>query len=179
MLTRVAVVLACAAALGGLGYLAYEVRSLKGEVAALRADVSARRAHDDGDSPGLGPAQMFAAIAQSHPAFDSTSIQAIADAVAATLAKRAGPVASAGTAPVAPSTPAPASPEQELAISRAEQAVSGILRQGHISRDDVVSLRRELADVGSSDEVDALRARIAQAVNRNELSVDDPRFVIP
>jgi hypothetical protein len=123
---------------------------------------------------------MLAALVNARPMVDSASIQAISDGVAATLAKKgAAGGSSAGAASSGAAAPAQLSPEQAKAVAHVEEALAGILRHGHITRDDVLAMRQELAGVGPSPELDAIRERIAAAVNRNELAVDDPHFIMP
>jgi hypothetical protein len=79
----------------------------------------------------------------------------------------------------------PADPESEAREAErahhaevAHRKLDEILQRGRITADDVRGLAGELTGA-TSEEADKIRARIAAAVNRDQLVADDPRMLYP
>ena len=75
--------------------------------------------------------------------------------------------------------PARLSPEQETALHRAHKTFESALSRHSLTRDDVLEMRAQLATVGSIQESEALRSRIATAINHQELVPKDRLFIMP
>jgi hypothetical protein len=84
----------------------------------------------------------------------------------------AAPIPTAATA----ETQAPA-PDTE-AFDNANHVLDEIIDRGRITLEDLNALRRELASA-TNEQRDQVRARIAAAVNREELVADDPHALYP
>lgn len=76
-------------------------------------------------------------------------------------------------------SPAQLSTEQRAALGRANQQLDAAISRHSLTRDDVLQMRAELATVGSIQESEALRARIATAINHQELVPKDRLFIMP
>jgi hypothetical protein len=73
------------------------------------------------------------------------------------------------------SAPSP-SPEQETGAHEAHAALDHALSSRRLSRDDVQRMR---AQPLSAQQRDELRSQIAVAINKGELTPDDPHFIYP
>jgi len=99
-------------------------------------------------------------------------------AVKADVKGQPGPSAIAlGPAPERPE-PSPRSPEQIAALGRAKTRLADAMARHTLTRDDVLEMRAELVSVGTA-EAEALRARIASAINHRELIPQDRHFFLP
>ena len=74
--------------------------------------------------------------------------------------------------------PSPPSPQQVAALDRAKARLADAMARHTLTRDDVLEMRAELASVGTA-EAEALRARIASAINHRELIPQDRHFFLP
>jgi hypothetical protein len=113
----------------------------------------------------------------------------LSDEIAARQLERSSQVASgkpavhaAGNAPPAASEqaePAAMSPVQQVALARAHRVLEGAIGRRTLTRDDVLEMRTELATVNSRQAAEELRAKIASAINRNELVPEDRQYFMP
>ena len=72
----------------------------------------------------------------------------------------------------------PASPPSTEALDNATHSLDDIIHRGRITPDDLNTLRSQLA-AATSEQRDQVRARIAAAINRDELVPDDPHALYP
>jgi len=72
----------------------------------------------------------------------------------------------------------PAKPPTTEALDNANHALDDIIHRGRITPDDLSTLRNQLA-TATSEQRDQVRARIAAAINRDELVPDDPHALYP
>jgi len=87
-------------------------------------------------------------------------------------------VASAEDARERPERP-PLSTEQAAALDHAKARLQEAIARHALTRDDVLEMRAQLATVGSTQESEALRSRIATAINHQELKPQDRLFIMP
>ncbi|HUJ27315.1 MAG TPA: hypothetical protein VLW85_14925 [Myxococcales bacterium] len=108
---------------------------------------------------------------------DDRQLDALADRIASRVSARQG--LAAPPAPVEPkAVPAPeATPQQRAAAGRAGDIVDRALSRGSLSPDDVRALR-ELGPQLQPAVQEALRMKLIQALNRQELRLD-PRAGLP
>lgn len=110
---------------------------------------------------------------------DSAYAEAIAKMVAARLRAEAAPaVASTGDATPAPKQRAETA-AQQAAFSSANRVVDQALSRGNLSRDDVIEMRRLLAQNDDVELHRELALRIAVAINAGKLVPEDRDFVFP
>ncbi len=149
------------------------VRELTHEVAALRAQLAT------------------SSSASAAPAPSSTLCADSADAGSASFATRARVPPSlssplAASAPVGSGAPLPASdprlgdgggpqtPAQAAALASATDLVDAALRRGTISRAEMSILRARIDAAGRSEESEALRAEIADAIDQGVVVAERP-----
>jgi hypothetical protein len=70
------------------------------------------------------------------------------------------------------------SPPSTEALDNANHSLDDIVHRGRITPDDVNTLRSQLASA-TSEQRDQVRARIAAAINREELIPEDPHALYP
>ena len=146
-------------------------------------DLSARVAALSEAAQALAPPlrALPALLAQQRCVLDAQDIARLVRLAADAKADvKAGP----GTAAIAPAPtpdkpdPGPASPEQAAALDRAKARFADAIARHTLTRDDVLEMRAQLTSVGTA-EAEALRARVATAINHRELVPQDRHFVIP
>ncbi len=71
-----------------------------------------------------------------------------------------------------------ASPPSTEALDNANHSLDDIIHRGRITPDDLNTLRSQLA-AATSEQRDQVRARIAAAINRDEIVPDDPHAMYP
>ena len=147
---------------GAVSFLAWQ-----NHVLAERVDMLARAVPRTGDAPAL-PAPSLASCYLS-PMF----ARQLATELRGTLAS----AASAESAP-APRAAEPAAPVSTEAADSANRTLDEVLQRGRITPDDLHKLGAELV-AATSEQRDQLRARIAAAINRNELVPEDPHALYP
>jgi hypothetical protein len=154
--------------LATLVHLELRVGSQNADVAAVRNELAAQRRDRAGsamDAPRASPAMPAAVRAP----IDSDTIAAIASAVVQLQAQQAAAGAAKGVE-VQP----PRGLEQEKAIAGADNAVTAAIARGRLTRDDVLQVRASLASGSATpEEVDAIRSRIAVAINAQKLIPED------
>jgi hypothetical protein len=142
-----------------------ELKALRTDVAALRAD----RPASESSAGGAPPVVLRSAI-------DSQTIHAIASAVVKLQSQQA---AAASASAATPQTP-PRSVEQETELAHASEVAVQAIAHGRLSRDDVLRMRKDLADANATAaERDALRSQIALAINAQRLKPESWAFVYP
>jgi hypothetical protein len=68
---------------------------------------------------------------------------------------------------------------QKAALDRAHQRLENAISRHTLTREDVLEMRAQLATVGSTQETEALRARISTAINHQQLVPQDRLFLMP
>jgi len=71
------------------------------------------------------------------------------------------------------------SAEEDAALTRAHERVADVLRRTRLSRADVLDLRRELQAAGSAKGAEEIRRDIIVAINKGQLTPEDPHLILP
>jgi hypothetical protein len=108
---------------------------------------------------------------------DPAAVESIARAVASAVAK--APAASPAPANDSKAAPPAQTAEQAVALERARELVSTVLRRGQLTRADAIELRQQLAQANSPADAEEIRRGLIAAVNRRELRPDDVRLLFP
>ena len=69
--------------------------------------------------------------------------------------------------------------DQKAALDRAHQRLADAIARRTLTREDVLEMRAQLATVRLTQEAEALRARIATAINHQQLVPQDRHFLMP
>ena len=69
--------------------------------------------------------------------------------------------------------------DQKAALDRAHQRLENAISRRTLTREDVLEMRAQLATVRSTQETEALRARISTAINHQQLVPQDRLFLMP
>jgi hypothetical protein len=140
-------------------------------------ELSARIAALSDAAQALAPPleALPALLAQRRCALDMQDIDRIVRAAAG--AKGYAVPTTVAPAPDKPD-PSPPLPEQTAALDRAKARFADAIARHTLTRDDVLEMRAQLTSVGTV-EAEALRARVATAINHRELVPQDRHFVIP
>lgn len=104
------------------------------------------------------------------------------DAIAArmvTQLQQSGALESSERGPQPPEAPQPLKPEQQQALARANSLVDRVLATGKLTVEDSHELRRELAQLKSREEADAVRRRLMVAINKNQLAPPENPEALP
>ncbi len=154
------------------------VRELTSEVAALRSQLASSAA-----SASAPPAATCAGL---RTAETEVPVGGAVDAGPASVAARApGLIVPRGEAPLPPVVieprvgdgGRPMSAEQAASLARATDLVDAALRRGTITRAEMASLRARIDAAGRSEETEALRAEIADAINQGQVVAERPPAV--
>jgi hypothetical protein len=149
------------------------------ELAALRGALAGR---------GPGPAGLSEPVrATSLPPVPRAGecrlapeeMDAIALRVVALLQQTGASHAVAARSAAAPEPPAALSVPQRESLSRAGQVAERVLSLGSMTHEDVMEMRRELRALGSHPEADALRRKLAAAINQGRLVPPQGLDVLP
>ena len=141
-----------------------EIQALTKEIAGMRADLAADR------GPASAPPPVFARCG-----VDAEQIQAIAVGVGAVLARAPAAATPGGGRHDVAEPAAERTTEQEVALASAGEAVESIIRRGGtLTRGDMMKVQAQIAAAGDSAESDALRAKIAQAINLGKIIPERP-----
>ncbi|WP_375765576.1 hypothetical protein NR798_28140 [Archangium gephyra] len=107
------------------------------------------------------------------PGLSEQELEALALRVAELLEGARGPGANGAGGTSEPRVTR--NPEQQAALHRANERVEHVLARGRLSPEDVLGLRREMAPFEGTAEAEALRKRLAVALNQGRLIPDNPR----
>lgn len=77
-----------------------------------------------------------------------------------------------------PREPEPRTREQMVLLSQATDLVDRSIRNGRLTRADVLTLRRTFAQLGGGAEQAELRGQVVRAINTQKLVPEDPAFVL-
>jgi len=76
-----------------------------------------------------------------------------------------------------------ASPEQRAAarqgVERAGRVLDAAEARGHLTKEDVLQIRRELALGATQEEADGIGKRVAVALNTRKIVREDPKYTMP
>ncbi len=150
---------------------AQAVRELTGEVSALRAQLAASAA-----------APTPAATCEGLRPADEAAAGAVDAGVAGVAGRPSGVVVAKGNPPlervvIEPRVGdggRPMSAEQAASLARATDLVDAALRRGTITPAEMASLRARIDAAGRSEESEALRAQIADAINQGQVVAERP-----
>jgi hypothetical protein len=148
------------------------------ELSALRKTVMAR-------PPVPMPVQERGVAAGMPPAVQSGEARLRPedlDAIAArmvTQLQQARVLESSEHEPETPAAPPPLKPEQQQALARANSLVDRVLATGKLTMEDSQEIRRELVQLRSREEADAVRRRIMVAINKNQLAPPESPEILP
>lgn len=152
-----------------VAWLGWQNQQLAERVAALTSEVKRDAQRPPMPAPSLASCYLSPQFAQQ-----------LAGELRNTLALAPGESvafvgSAAGASPSAKTGPTPANVESS---ENANRALDDIIARGRITPNDVDTLRVELAGA-TSEQRDEVRARIAAALNRNELVAEDRHALFP
>jgi hypothetical protein len=155
---------------------AQQVEELRQALASLRVARVGPGQAEAAPQVETGAAAPGPAGAAAPPELSEPQLEALAARVASLLGQQP-PGTGAGEGAALPQQPSRA--EQQQAARRANALLDEVLTQGRLSSRDIEALRRELAPIEGTPEAEALRKRIAVALNQGHLVPDDPRELLP
>jgi hypothetical protein len=161
-----------ALALAALIGLALQNQRLSSQLAALDGRLAALAAPRE--PPSCGSLAVDASFARQ-VADEVLRRQQLAGAAALPAPEGSAEIAAD---PAARSEPNP-HPDHAEALVGASDVLDQALERGRLTRDDVLTMRAQVAEVGGGAALDPLRSRIAQLINAQKLAIEDPRFVYP
>jgi hypothetical protein len=168
-----AIALAVVFFLGILLHLEMRASSQAAQLAALRIQLSSlplRQGQPEAQTPPSPVVRV---------GVDPETAAAIARAVEAQLQASRGSAALAADAG-AEHVPPVRTVAQETAFADCEDTATHAIAVGRLSRDDVMRMRSDLSAALATDaERDAIRSKIAVAINARRLKPDDPHFIYP
>jgi hypothetical protein len=157
-----------------VGTAAAQLHDQSGKIERLAHDLAAARAQTDralqalearADEAPVAPAALAAR------AIDSREVEAIASRVVALSQAQARTDALVASEAKSPTT------ERLAARADVQRKLDAMIASGRARRDDVLALRREIADDG--EERSEVARQIAVAINTGKLTPEDPRTQVP
>jgi hypothetical protein len=154
------------------------LRSVRETQRATLAELKAISQRLEAPEPMHAPAAFPPRIVMTG-GIDSNTVEALAQRVSALLAEKRKAETVRDQTADDKSSGQPPSAQQARARSEAQSLIEATLSSGRMTHNSFVDIQRALLEIDNKELVDELRRRIIVAINRNQLTPENPNEMVP